>query len=821
VSHKLSHRFLLSILLACALLASPALAQTAAAPKPAASPTANADALTPEQAKRALDTLQDDTKRAQMIDTLRAIANASPANGSAQASSAPPQPDQPAPEPQSAIPLPADSLGAQLLLTVSEQVGDISHEVADMARTLTHFPAFYYWIVRTANDPAAYDQLLDIAWKLALVFGCAFAAEWVIFRIIQRPVALLEAHLPETAMAADSPATESLATESLATESLATESLATESLATMSDPPSSAAEIAAAPEQHQRRLNLSRVWQSLIRLPFVLGRLLLELLPVVVFVGVATMLLGTALGELATTRLVIFAVVNAYALSRGLICVARALAGPFGLLRVRAETAAYIEIWARRIVGVGVSGIAFANVALLLGLHHAGYLALMRLVMLVVHLFVVVIILQCRRQVAEAIRAPDGRQSAAARLRNRVASRWHYPAIVIVLGLWAVWALNIRNGYALLLQYFVGTVAVALITRLATIVVLSLIDRGFQISPDILQRFPGLETRANRYLPLLRKIVSGIIAFIGFVALLEVWGVDAIVWFYGDQIGSRLVSAVVTIGIAALAAAVIWEASNALMDRQVNALSREGHYARAARMRTFQPMLRTVLLCVIVTVVGLTALSEIGVNVAPLLAGAGIVGIAIGFGSQKLVQDLITGLFLLLENTVQVGDNVSVSGLSGTVENVSIRTIRLRAGDGAVHIVPFSAVTTITNSSRGAGNAAVSVNVAYKEDTDRAGQILKDIVAEMRKEPEYRQAIRGDLELWGVDKVDGAMASIVGQIRCTDSGRWPVQREFNRRMKRRFQACGVEIASASQTILMQIPAPAEVAADAMPRRAAG
>jgi small-conductance mechanosensitive channel len=232
-------------------------------------------------------------------------------------------------------------------------------------------------------------------------------------------------------------------------------------------------------------------------------------------------------------------------------------------------------------------------------------------------------------------------------------------------------------------------------------------------------------------------------------------------------------------------------------------------------------MLRTALLCLIVTVVGLTALSEIGVNVAPLLAGAGIVGIAIGFGSQKLVQDLITGLFLLLENTVQVGDNVSVSGLSGTVENVSIRTIRLRAGDGSVHIVPFSAVTTITNSSRGAGNAAVSVNVSYKEDTDRAGQILKDIVAEMRREPEYRQAIRGDLELWGVDKVDGSMASIVGQIRCTDSGRWPVQREFNRRMKRRFQECGIEIASTGQTILMQIPAPPDVASDAVPRRAAG
>ena len=238
------------------------------------------------------------------------------------------------------------------------------------------------------------------------------------------------------------------------------------------------------------------------------------------------------------------------------------------------------------------------------------------------------------------------------------------------------------------------------------------------------------------------------------------------------------------------------------------------------RLRTLQPMLRTVLLCLIITVVGLTALSEIGVNVAPLLAGAGIVGIAIGFGSQKLVQDLITGLFLLLENGVQVGDVVSVAGLSGTVENVSIRTIRLRAGDGAMHIVPFSAVTTITNSSRGAGNAAVSVSIAYKEDTDRAGELLKDIVAEMRREPEYRAMIRSDLELWGVDKVDGAMVTLVGQIRCTDTGRWPVQREFNRRMKRRFQERGIDIASNGQVIVMPMPMPLEEAsADGVQRRA--
>jgi small-conductance mechanosensitive channel len=745
--------------LLCLLLAAPAAAQSTVAP-----PVAGSNALTPEQASRALETLQDDGKRGQMIDTLRAIAQATPAK----------------PEAKPTLPLAADSLGAQLLLTVSEQLSETGRDIAAAARSVVRFPALWHWLRRAAEDPATYELLFDIAWKLALVFASALAAEWLVGRLLRRPQSMLEARIPYAARAPVR-------------------------VMERIDPPSSTADIAEVPDLHRRHRSLTRAWQSLVRLPFVLGRLVLELLPVMVFAGAVTLLLGTEIGDAGVTRLAILAIVNAYVLARSIVCVTRALFGPLSLFTVREETAAYIEIWTRRIVTVCVAGIALANVALLLGLYRGGYAALIRLVMLAVHLLVVVVILQCRRPVAQAIRAPQDRIGVVAVLRNRLASLWHVLAIAVVLAMWGIWALNIQNGYALLLQYLVGTLVVAAVTRLALIVVLSLIDRGFRIRPEILQRFPGLEARANRYLPLLRQVVSVLIAVMGFVALLEVWGVNALVWFYGGQIGGRVVSAVMTIGIAALAAAAVWEGSNALMDRQLALLTRNAHFARAARLRTFQPMLRTTLLCVIVAVVGLTALSEIGVNVAPLLAGAGIVGIAIGFGSQKLVQDVITGLFLLLENTVQVGDNVTVSGLTGVVENVSIRTIRLRAGDGAVHIVPFSAVTTITNASRGAGNAAVSVNVAYKEDTDRAGQILKEIVTEMRGEPEFRQAIRSDLELWGVDKVDGTMASIVGQIRCTDSGRWPVQREFNRRMKRRFQECGIGIASSSQTFLMQVP----------------
>jgi len=784
------------VLLALFAIVGPAAAQS---PAPATAPSAPppaASALTPDEARRALETLQDDAKRAQFIDTLRALANANAKPPASQPAPAEKPAAAPAPSEKPAIvPVDSDGLGAQLLLQVSEQLGAISTQVAAAANAVTHFPLLWYWLQRSATDPATWNLLLDIAWKLALVLGGALAVEWLVRRAVRRPLAMLDARIPNSARTTTSP------------------TLTQDEIASLPAEPAEAAV-----QTRQRRIKLTHAWQAMMRLPFVLGRFVLDLLPVVAFAAVGNMLLGTEIGELVTARLVILAIVNAYVLRRVIICVARTLvsSGQLSIFTIRGETAAYIEIWVRRIATVGVFGIALANVALLLGLYRPGYFALLRLVILTVHLLIVVVILQCRRPVAQFIRT-DASEGVMAALRNRFAHFWHYIAIALVMGLWVVWALRIQNGYALLFQYVVGTIAVILIARLLSIVLLGTIDRIFRVPADIVERFPGIETRANRYLPMLRKIVSYIVTAIGVVALLEVWGIDAIFWFSAGQIGGRLLSAVVTIGIAALIAAAVWEISNALLDQQLTRLTHDGHFARAARLRTFLPMLRTALLTVIIAVVALTALSEIGVNVAPLLAGAGIVGIAVGFGSQKLVQDLITGLFLLLENVVQVGDTVTVSGLTGVVENLSIRTIRLRAGDGAVHIVPFSAVTSVTNNSRGAGNASVSVNVPYKEDTDRVGQILKDIASEMRHEPEYRHLMRGDLELWGVDKVDGSMATIVGQIRCTDSGRWAVQREFNRRMMRRFKELGIDIASSgSQTILMQVP-PADEA-DAAPER---
>ena len=143
-------------------------------------------------------------------------------------------------------------------------------------------------------------------------------------------------------------------------------------------------------------------------------------------------------------------------------------------------------------------------------------------------------------------------------------------------------------------------------------------------------------------------------------------------------------------------------------------------------------------------------------------------------------------MFVLFENAIQIGDGVTVAGLSGNVEALSVRTIRLRAADGAVHIIPFSAVTSITNNNRGLGNAAISITVAYEEDTDRVTNVLIEVAEEMREDPDFSPKMLGDLKLFGVDALHPWGVTIAGQIPCSDTGRLPVQREFNRRLKKRF-----------------------------------
>jgi moderate conductance mechanosensitive channel len=479
------------------------------------------------------------------------------------------------------------------------------------------------------------------------------------------------------------------------------------------------------------------------------------------------------------------------------------------LLHISDPQAAYATRWTRRIVVITVFGYAIAEVGLLLGLSDAAHDALLKTIGLIDHTFLAIIVFQRRRTVRRWLRAPQGSTGFVAASRNWLAHVWHWIAITLLIALWLVWAVEVPHGYSRILRYFATAVAVLMVARLLQIILLGTLDRMLRVSDDFASRYPGIDARLAMYHPALVRIIRAVIFFTAIIVLLQLWGLGALDWLVTTPLGNRLLSSLVMLSVTLLLALMVWEGVNAAIERHLAKLAREAQLARSARLRTLLPLLRTTLLITILIIVGMMVLSELGVNIGPLLAGAGIVGVAIGFGSQKLVQDLITGIFLLLENAMQVGDNVTVSGLSGTVENLSIRTIRLRAGDGSVHLIPFSAVTTVTNVNRGIGNASVNVCVAYHEDTDRVSDVLKEIVAGMRQEEDYSAKILSDLQLWGVDKLDGAGVTIAGQVVCTDSGRWSVQREFNRRMKKRFEELGIEIYNPTSRALAVVSMPDE------------
>ena len=798
-----------------ALLAPPS------APKPAASP-----ALSPAETRQMLELLNDPQKRAAFTATLETLSKAVSVVNPA--------------KPTAPVKLAPGSVGAQLLRESTLWIGGLSGQLASFGRVLGDLPSVWAFTQRTVDNPVLRARALDAGWRLLLVLALAGLAEWGSWRLLQRPVRAIARRAPDAAAAqpvlpADLPVSPGVDAEVRSREAAFAgpqlEGLEPAEAAGLSVPQHGAARPAQrllpqelSPEtphetevQHVlRRRRFARTVRTIKRLPFVLLCFLLDLLPLGVFLGV-----GYAGTLFAAPRVVavLQAALLAYATCRLATSVTRMFFAPdfpaLRLVQVGDPGAAYAVTWVRRIFTVAAAGFAGSQIGLLFGLPAAADEAFLKAVFLVVHLLLVVVVVQCRGAVAARIRSHNPRPGLGGQVRDRLASVWHLIAIFYIVALWLVWAAEVQNGYIRIWHLFLVTAAVLVVARLLAIVLLGGLDRALRIQPATGQRYPGLERRANRYLPLLRGLVTAVVLLLTAVALFQAWGFNSYLWFRTNALGGRLASALITILIAAALALAVWEGVNASVDQHLANLTEQAQLTKATRLRTLLPILRTMLLAALLIVFGLTALSEVGVNIAPLLAGAGILGVAIGFGSQKLVQDFITGIFLLLENAMQVGDWVTVAGLSGSVENLSVRTMRLRAGDGSVHMIPFSSVSTVTNVNRGIGNAAVSVTVPLDEDADRVSDVLAGIAAEMRGEARFAEMMRSDFQLWGVDKVDAGVVTIVGQIVCTDGGRWAVQREFNRRMTMRFKEQGLRIATPVQTVYNHIandaPAPAKAA----------
>jgi small-conductance mechanosensitive channel len=211
------------------------------------------------------------------------------------------------------------------------------------------------------------------------------------------------------------------------------------------------------------------------------------------------------------------------------------------------------------------------------------------------------------------------------------------------------------------------------------------------------------------------------------------------------------------------------------------------------RMRTLSNILNKVAFITVSVVAIMMVLREIGMDITPLITGAGIIGLAIGFGAQNLVKDVISGFFIIMENQIRVGDVAVVNGTGGLVEEINLRTIVLRDLEGTVHIFPNGTINTLSNKTRGWSQYVIDVGVAYKENVDEVMRVLKEIGDELFKDEKFRPMILEPLEVLGVDNFGESSVTIKCIIKTQPLKQWDVGRELRRRIKNTFDQKGIEI----------------------------
>jgi len=218
------------------------------------------------------------------------------------------------------------------------------------------------------------------------------------------------------------------------------------------------------------------------------------------------------------------------------------------------------------------------------------------------------------------------------------------------------------------------------------------------------------------------------------------------------------------------------------------------------RAETLTRLIRKAVLIGLRIIVALIILKELGVEIAPILAGAGILGLAVGFGAQNLVRDVISGFFFILEDQVRVGDVAVVNGTGGLVEQINFRTIVLRDLEGVVHVFPNGTVSTLSNRTKTWSGYVFDLGVAYKEDTDTVIKIIAQVGEEMMRDPTFGPLMLDAPEIFGVDRFDDSAVVIKGRLKTKPIQQWVVGREFLRRIKYAFDEAGIEIPFPHQTV---------------------
>ena len=693
--------------------------------------------------ERLVGTLQDPAARARLVAELRALIaaqRATPAPASAAA----------APEKAAAKPTPQRAAIA-LFGRLSRQVDAATGEILAGAAVVVDAPRLIGWIGRQIANPAARTRWITAGYALALVFGLAIAAEWVVRRLLARVT----------------------------------------------------------PTFPVRRSD-SRPVRAL----FALLGFFLDALPILVFAGTAFAAIEMGPASFIPTRVTLSVLAATTAEARLLLCAARALLLPTDagavFVPIGPETRNYLYIWFKRFVFFAAYGYAIPEAAWWLGIPGAIYALMLNLTGLVLALLAIVFVLQNRGAIGRWIAGDPPSSTGWGRIRRTLGEIWALLAVVYIIGIYLIYALRIEGGFGYVLRATVLSLVVLVAARLVVRAVQRLSQRGFALSPELKAQFPTLEHRANRYLPVLTGLIEVAVYVLAAATVLQAWDVAAFAWL-NSALGRQLIGRLAAIGLMVAIALVLWEFVDAAIERHLNGLGHEGALRRT-RMRNLLPLLRTAALSVIVVLTGLIVLSHLGIDIAPLLAGAGVIGVAIGFGSQALVKDIITGLFILVEDQFAVGDIVDVGkDHAGMVEAITIRTVRLRDQAGTVHTIPFSEVASVKNLTRDFAHVVARITISYREDIDCVVEILRGVGDELMADEKLRPLILDPFDYLGVDALDEFWVVLLLRIRTLPLQQWVVGRAYNRLVKIAFDKHGIASRDPNPVAIATpaaIPAPA-------------
>ena len=374
----------------------------------------------------------------------------------------------------------------------------------------------------------------------------------------------------------------------------------------------------------------------------------------------------------------------------------------------------------------------------------------------------------------------------------------------VILGFHESWNALLRLGPGALALNIALSVLVIVAAVGAGLLVRRLLKRGVRAMPGPADAEKTIRTRRVTQVTWAAFETGLVLA--AFFALAAIWGFDLLGWLTAG-LGQQVVESVVRIAILAVATFAAAELATLLVNRLLARMAarKEAGVRREAQLNTIGPLLHGVARGAIIIIGLMMILAEVGLEIGPLLAGAGVIGLAVGFGAQTLVKDFLTGIFLISEDIVAVGDVVEISGSSGVVEQMTIRTIRLRALDGTLHVLPYGEAQIIHNMTKVFSYHVVELGVSYESDIDKAFEVMAQVVDDMRADPDLAPRILEPLEVMDVSALADSGVVLRARIKTPPGAQWGVGRAFNRRIKTAWDAAGVEIPYPHMHLVMPQP----------------